>query len=219
MKKVFLSISAIALLAVSCGEDKGRDVEATEEQEVVDNSTETTSEYKTITDGSKINWFASHIGGIEPHNGFINLSDGNVKVTDGKVTNGTFTFDVTTLTDEDLAENPEKKGQLEGHLKSPDFFNVEKYPTAKFEITDIKEEASEDGTFKNKVTGNFTLLDSTKGVTFFANVNVSDTEVAVTSEKFEIDRTQWGLNYGAEGLKDAMISNGVGIEVDLKLTK
>lgn len=220
MKKVFLSILVLGTISMtSCGEDKGREVEAHDAEEVVDNTTETTVTFDKVKEGSKINWFASHIGGVEPHNGFINVSEGSVKVTDGTVTNGDFTLDVTSITDEDLAEVPEKKAKLEGHLKSADFFDVENHPTAKFEITNIANEANEEGTFSHKVTGNLTLLDSTRGVTFFANFNVNENEVAISSERFSIDRTQWGVSWGHEGLADAMVSNAVGIEISTTLTK
>lgn len=220
MKKVFLSILVLGTITMtSCGDDKGREVEAQDAGEVVDNTTETTVSFDKVKEGSKINWFASHIGGIDPHNGFINVSEGTVKVTDGAVTNGTFTFDVTSITDEDLAEVPEKKAKLEGHLKSADFFDIENHPTAKFEITEVANEASEDGKFSHKVTGNFTLLDSTKAVSFFANFNVTENEVTISSERFSIDRTQWGVSWGHEGLADAMVSNAVGIEVATTLTK
>lgn len=220
MKKVFLTISAFALLAVACGDDKGREVDATDAQEVVDNTTETTVEYSTVSESSKVEWFASHIGGIDPHNGHFAIKEGSVKVTDGKVTNGSFVVDMPTLhVDIESVSGEEDQAKLTGHLKSADFFEVEKYPTSKFEVTEVSNEVSEDKKWTSKVTGNFTMLDSTKSVTFWANITITDTDINVKSERFSIDRTKWGLNWGEEGLENAIISNAVGIEVDVTLTK
>lgn len=222
MKKVFLTISAFALLAVACGDDKGREVESEDAQEVVDKTTETTTEFTKVADNSRVSWFASHPGGIGPHNGFFKLSEGNVKVTDGKVTNGSITIDVTSLADEDI-EDAEKRGKLEGHLKSADFLNAEKYPTATFEVTESTNEVSEDKKWTSKITGNLTMKDSTRSVTFWANVTTTDNDVTIKSERFSIDRTQWGIHYGAEGTpnltEDQIISDAVGIEVSVTLTK
>lgn len=48
------------------------------------------------------------------------------------------------------------------HLKSPDFFDVEKYPTITFKSTSVKEVAKG----KLEVTGDFTLHGVTRRITF-----------------------------------------------------
>ncbi len=216
MKKMFLSLAALSMMAMSCGD--GKDVESTDAQEVIDQTTETTVEYSTVKEGSKVHWHATKLV-VGEHMGYFSLSNGSAKATDGKLTNGSFTVDISTLTNTDI-EDAEKKGQLEGHLKSADFFNAEKYPTAKFEITKV--EAAE-GDYNTTISGNLMLKDSTRNVTFDANVEATDEMVSIKSEKFNIDRTQWGIHYGAEGtpdlVKDNVISNAVGITIDVTLTK
>jgi polyisoprenoid-binding protein YceI len=62
------------------------------------------------------------------------------------------TIDVTTMTTQ--------TAQRDQHLKSPDFFNVEKYPTITFKSTKI---TTANG--KLQVTGDLTLAGVTKSVT------------------------------------------------------
>jgi polyisoprenoid-binding protein YceI len=219
MKKVILSIFALGAVLTSCG-DTGREIDAQDAQDVTDNTTETTISFSTVAEGSKVNFIGYHIGGTAPRKGTFSISEGSIKTTDNVVTNGDFTLSVSTLDiDVTSVDNEEEKGKLEGHLKSADFFNDSLYPTLKFEITEVTSEYSADSTFSSKLTGNLTLLDSTKSVTFFANVSADENTVSVKSENFSIDRTQWGLVYGSEGLENAMISNGVDLEIDVTLNK
>jgi polyisoprenoid-binding protein YceI len=79
--------------------------------------------------------------------------------------------------------------KLTNHLKSPDFFEVRKYPTARFESTKI-----EPGSGAAKVTGNLTLHGVTKEISFPATVEITDAGLKLQSE-FTIDRTEFGINY------------------------
>jgi polyisoprenoid-binding protein YceI len=220
MKKVFLTILVLGTITMtSCG-DEGRDVDAQDAQDVIDNTTETTVEFNKIAEGSKVNFTGTHIGGAAPRVGSFLISEGSVKTTDNVLTNGSFSLNVSSLNiDVTSVDNKKKKAELEGHLKSADFFNDSLYPSIKFELTEVANEISADSSFTSKLTGNLTLLDSTKSVSFYANITVNENEASIKSEKFAIDRTQWGLVYGSEGLENAMISNAVSLEFDITLTK
>lgn len=220
MKKVFLSILVLGTITMtSCG-DAGREAETGDAQEVVDNTTETTVDFNQVAEGSKVHFTGTHIGGTAPRVGYFLISEGSVKATDNVVTNGNFSLSVNSLDiDVNSVDDEAAKAKLEGHLKSADFFNDSLYPTIKFELTEVANEYSADSSFSSKLTGNLTLLDSTKSVSFYANVNVTENEASIKSEKFSIDRTLWGLSYGSEGLEDAMISNAVSLEIDATLNK
>src|SRR5688572_27348396 len=72
------------------------------------------------------------------HNGTLKLKSGTVVTDDkGQVTGGEFLIDMSSIEDLDLAAKPDSKKKLEGHLKSDDFFNVEKWPTAKFVVKKV----------------------------------------------------------------------------------
>lgn len=109
--------------------------------------------------------------------------------------------------------NNEKRDK---HLRNEDFFNVEKYPEMTFSSTKITK--NEDGSFA--VTGDFTLLETTKEVTFTAELNgpVEDpwknTRIGLEFE-LKIDRTDYGMTYGTSSVgKEVEID--VAVEATLK---
>lgn len=79
---------------------------------------------------------------------------------------------------------------LTNHLKSPDFFEVRRFPTAHFESTKIEPATS--GT--NQITGKLTLHGVTKQISFPATVEIGDAGLRLKSE-FTIDRLEFGINY------------------------
>ena len=129
-------------------------------------------------------------------------------------------MDMASLTVENFPEGAAEKGKLTGHLQSGDFFNIEKYPTSKFVLTKREGTAGE---YNSRITGNLTMLDVTKSITFIANVKVSENEVSVKSEDFKINRTDWGLSYNTEGTAgvpvDYLIANDIGFTIDVTITK
>ena len=103
------------------------------------------------------------------------------------------------------------------HLKSEDFFDVAKFPIAKLElseVTPIQNAAS--GQPNYTVKGNLTIRGTTKGISFPALLNVTDSKVTGEAT-FDIDRTEFGLKYGSgkffEGLGDKMIKDTFTLKV------
>lgn len=218
MKNLFI-LSVLALGLISCG-DTGREVEATDAQEVEVTESESATTYTTVKEGSYTDWRAAHFGGAEPRYGKIYLKTAEVTVNEGAVTNAKAVMDMTAITVENFGDDQEKTGKLTGHLKNEDFFNVEKYPTSTFELTSIE---GAEGDFNSAISGNLTIMDSTKSITFNANITVSDEEVSIKSEDFAIDRRDWGLVYNMEGTEglpvDYVIANDIGFTINAVLTK
>ena len=133
-------------------------------------------------------------GGFAKFIGRIQLDpSGNVSAID-------FDFETASL----WTEIP----KLTAHLKSPDFFDVRQYPKAKFRTTSIGP-GNEPGTYA--VTGKFSLLATTKDLTIPAKIEVTPQGVTVVS-KFQLDRTQFGMTYGAGQVKNNVdITLAVGI--------
>jgi len=156
------------------------------------------------------------------HTGTFKLKEGSIAVDKNTLTGGSFVIDIASLVDNDLTG--EFKGKLEGHLKSPDFFDVAKFPVAKFEITKVepfdstKQKSLLPGA-THLLSGNLTLKDSTKNVTFPAIINV--TENALTAQaNFNIDRTDWGMNYkGPDNPQDWVIKKEVNLQLNVKAGK
>ena len=95
--------------------------------------------------------------------------------------------------------------QRDAHLKSADFFDVEKFPQLTFKSTQVS-----GGDGELKVTGDLTMLGKTKSITFPAKLSVGGDGLTVSS-KFTIDRTQWGMTYGV-----GKIDNDVKLTVSVK---
>src|SRR5690606_4136447 len=102
---------------------------------------------------------------------------------------------------------PEK---LEGHLKSPDFFDVEKHPKATFESTAVK--AGGAGGATHTVTGNLTLHGVTRSISFPASIQVNGDTITVNAE-FAINRKDFGIVY--PGMPDDLIKDDVLIQLKL----
>lgn len=164
-----------------------------------------TTEKKVIKE-STITWKGKKILGS--HTGTIDLKSGYLEMDGDALIGGEFIVDMTTLVCEDL--EGEMKGKLEGHLKSDDFFGIEKHPTA---TLTIKEATKSGNTYA--VTGDLTIKGTTNPVTFDLEMGESGARTSV-----KIDRTAYGIRYGSgdffDSLGDNTISNNFELDVLLK---
>ena len=219
MKKTVITMFALAALITSCG-DTGKEAVTKEAGKVVKVENNKTVKFTKVKPGSHVNWRASHLGGMQKRFGKLNLAKASFMVNDHKLSNALIAMDMGSLTVESFPEGSEQTGKLTGHLKSADFFNVKKYPNARFELISIEKGS---GKYNSKVTGNLTIKDVTKSITFEANIKVTDDAVSVQSEDFSVDRTDWGLKYNVEGTEgvpvDYIIANPIGFTIDITVAK
>lgn len=171
--------------------------------------------YKVDTQKSTITWIGRKVTG--EHKGTLKISSGAL-TTDGKnIKGGSFNMDMTSIDITDL--EGESKGKLMGHLKSDDFFSVEKNPTANFSITKI----TPAGANKINVTGNLTIKGTTAPVTFPAEVSMSGNTLTAKASSVKVDRTKYGIKYGSksffEGIGDKAISDEFELAINLVATK
>lgn len=101
--------------------------------------------------------------------------------------------------------------RLTGHLMNPDFFDVRKYPKAVFESTAI--EHQDDGSVT--IVGKLEMLGKVNEVKIPMQSEMTD-EAITLSGKFKLDRTKWGMNYGAA---DNKINKEVDMDVKLVLKR
>ena len=160
-----------------------------------------TKDFAVDASTSLIKWIGTKVGG--KHEGTIKIKSGTVKVANGKLSGGSFVLDMPSITVTDLTG--EDKAKLEGHLKTADFFQTDKFAEGKFEITKV------DG---DKIEGNLTLKDKTNPISFTSVTTVTDTEFKSESPAFMINRQQWGINYQSK-MKDAPISDDMSIQIRL----
>jgi polyisoprenoid-binding protein YceI len=218
MKKIVISLFVLAVTFTAC-KDSGKKVETKEAQEVEIVKEAETVTYATVKEGSELKWRASHLGGTGARFGKTKLQSGKVLLNNNKVTNAKFIIDLSSLTVDNF-DDAEQKGKLEGHLKSPDFFNIEKFPTARFELTKVEENK---GNYNSIITGNLTILETTKSISFNANIKVTEDSVNISSEDFSVNRQDWKLSYHTEGdagvPRDFLIADKVGFTIDVTVNK
>jgi len=122
---------------------------------------------------------------------------------------GEFVMDMSSITVTDLSG--ENKGKLEGHLKSEDFFGVEKHPTAKLVITS----AASKGNGKYGIVADLTIKNETNPITFDLEMNGDSAMTHLT-----IDRSKYNVRYGSgsffDNLGDKTIYDNFELDVNLK---
>ena len=136
---------------------------------------------------SHVTWEGSKPTG--KHNGKLQFKEGTISLKGSNVTSAMFVADMNTITCDDLTGDNNKK--LVGHLKSKDFFDVAKHPTATFKFEKVSLEKGGKYRFK----GTLTLLGVSKPVFFMADVNRKDPKKIEATTSFSINRTDWGLKY------------------------
>ena len=104
--------------------------------------------------------------------------------------------------------------QLTQHLKTPDFFDVGKFPQAIFTSTEIK--PGGDKGASHTITGNFQLHGITKSISFPATISVTPEAINVEST-FSINRKDFGINYA--GAADNLIRDEVVMSLHIKAGK
>lgn len=163
------------------------------------------------TKKSKVTWNAKKVTG--EHTGNVLLNGGNVWVEKNELVGANVNINMNSISCTDLTDAEWNK-KLVGHLKSDDFFSVEKYPKAAFEITSVKKESNNDYT----VNGKLTIKGITNDISFPAKVNIADGLVKANGTA-KLDRTKWDIRYGSgkffEGLGDKMIYDEFEITFDI----
>ncbi|MEK6773073.1 MAG: YceI family protein [Bdellovibrionota bacterium] len=170
--------------------------------------------YKMDVKESSINWTGSKKIG-KTHTGAVSFKDGNIELKKGEIVGGTFKVDMATLSNADLADSAEYQKKLEGHLKSADFFNVDKFPESTFKISKIEKKSDKEIVVK----GDLTMIGVTKPLEFPATMSM-EKDILKGEAKVKIDRTKWGLKYGSgdffkELTGDKIINNE--FELNLKI--
>ncbi len=211
--KNFIKVSSLLFMGafiISCANSENKTESGDAKQVTV---TEGDRTFNVDASNSTINWVGSKPTG--KHEGTIEISQGEVLVTDGNLVGGNFTIDMSTIKNEDLTD-PEENGKLVGHLKSPDFFDIEKYPTSKFVITSVAPITG--GTENYNVTGNLTMKDKTKSITFPVMFSLTEDALKVESATFVIDRSEWDVRYGSRKFFDNLRDNYISDEISLQVT-
>lgn len=216
-KLVFGTLSA-ALFLAACADPAANKPKATTTNSATTNTASTTQTATTNTakpaakgdalpltaENSKVEFTGSKVTG--KHDGGFKAFTGTIDLVNAKPEESSVSVDIdmnSTFSDDE---------KLTGHLKSADFFDVEKFPKATFTSTKIVADSAK-GAGNYTVTGDFNLHGQTKSITFPAKITVTDADVAVESE-FAINRKDFGIVYA--GKADDLIRDDVVIKLNLK---
>lgn len=176
---------------------------------------------------SKVTWIGAKMTGR--HNGFFYVQSGQLYRSKGLLTGGTIKLNVAAMRSDDKGIDAESNRKLTRQLRSADFFDVERYPTAVFELTSIAPfdssgqkpvAASKYSELRvsnptHRITGNLTIKGQTKSVSFPARVTFEDS-ILHAEANFNLDRTKWGLVYRSdESLGDKTIYPEVNIGLNI----
>lgn len=156
---------------------------------------------------SALTWVGSKVTGS--HEGTIELKSGYLTLDNNNLVGGEFVIDMTTIVCTDLSGKG--KASIEGHLKSDDFFSVDKFPTASLTILDVKKK----GLGQYQVNANITIKGMTQEIMFDAEIKEKTAKA-----KLVIDRTEFGIIYKSgnffEELADKAIYDEFKLSIELK---
>jgi polyisoprenoid-binding protein YceI len=202
-------VMVIAALAYSCSDpsaNKEKATVGTAQQESSSPKAAGTEKLAITPENSKVEFVASKV--TKSHNGSFKQFSGEITLDPSNIAASRVTIDIETssvVADDD---------QLTGHLKTPDFFDVAKFPKATFVSTKIEPAAA--GGDGYTVTGNFDLHGVKKSISFPATIKTAADSVAVDAE-FSINRKDFGIVYA--GKADDLIRDGVVIKLSLKVPR
>jgi polyisoprenoid-binding protein YceI len=169
------------------------------------------AEFKVDTNESTVSWKASKVTGT--HFGKVKISAADLNYQNNKILGGSFEIDMTSITVEDITDEGSNK-RLTDHLKSDDFFSVEKHKSAKFIINEAKTTNGKD----YQISGDLVIKGITNPLTFPATVETNGNNIiAIASLTF--DRTKYDIKYRSvnyfENLADRLIYDDVHLDVKL----
>ncbi len=159
---------------------------------------------------STVEWVGKKVTG--KHHGTIKLKEANLTMEEGMLKGGSFVIDMTSIENLDMA-GKEGAGKLEGHLKSPDFFNVAEHPTARLDISKVVHRGTE-GSYK--VVGDLTIKGITKPIKFNAQFGEEDGMKVATADIL-VDRSEYDVRYGSGSFFDNLGDKTIYDEFELKV--
>jgi len=182
MKKIILVFSLIAALSLN-------------------------SQVQLDTQKSNIKWTGKELTTKE-HFGSLKLSKAQLDFDNDNITGESFVVDMTTLDVQDLTGRG--KERLEGHLRSDDFFSVDKHNQAKLTVNSSKKTSN----ISYELSGDLTIKDITHPIVFTLTENARGYTSNLT-----FDRSKYNVRFRSgtffQNLGDKLILDDIELEVTL----
>lgn len=181
---------------------------------VVEKSAHKAVSFKINPEQSKLTWLAKKVTG--EHTGTINVTNGTLSLDNKILKGGSFELDTKSITVTDITDK-ESNAKLLGHLKSDDFFAVEKFDKATFNITSAQKNSDASYTVKGKLT----IKGITNEISFPASVKQEGNKV-IANAKIIVDRTKYDIKFRSksffENLGDKTIYDDFELNIQLVAT-
>ena len=167
--------------------------------------------YPMVVNQSQLSWEGNPLVG-GGHTGTIGFKYGTISTNEsGTILKGEFVLNMHTLENADIEDEQSAK-DLVNHLKSDDFFSVNKFPEASFELTKTARAFKYARENEYEITGLLTIRGITHPISFPANIKIEN-GVIKADARITIDRTRWGVNYQSKSifasLKDGIIADEI----------
>ncbi|HEX3443684.1 MAG TPA: YceI family protein, partial [Chthoniobacterales bacterium] len=144
---------------------------------------------------SIIKWTGANLS--NSHTGTLRFADGMFQLSQGQLEDAKFQIDMKSLACDDIKDAATNQILIQ-HLASDDFFEVAKYPMARFQLTAAKVLPPGTAGYPNyEMSGRLTLKGVTDQITFPAIVGYSDPNTIAGQAHLEFDRTRWEVKYGS----------------------
>jgi rhodanese-related sulfurtransferase/polyisoprenoid-binding protein YceI len=164
---------------------------------------------------SRLEWIGRNIA--KRHYGTIGITAGEIAVEKGAIAGGTVTIDMRTIRNTDLSDKDEYS-LLIRHLKSDDFFDVDRFPVAEFEMVECGVMVgATPGSPNYFIKGKLTIKGITKEVSVPAIIAPGDDGSIKAHACFDIDRTEWNVYYGSGKLFERLGMHLVHDTISLEL--
>jgi len=164
------------------------------------------------TAASVVNWRGTKFAGRGKHEGIVRLSGGTLDLCDGALASGRFTLDMRTIEVTDIpVSDPAPRARLRNHLMSDDFFAVETYPEATFEIGRVDALPGD----SLRLHGTLTMRGISEGIAFGSDVSTSTPARLQATAQFSLDRQRWGVAFRGDELTNDLVDDVIALDVRL----
>lgn len=158
--------------------------------------------YTIDTEKSVVEWSGRNIN--NRHHGRISISDGDIVLADGRPQSGSIVLDMNSLSDLDLQDEG-WRSMLLRHLKSEDFFDVERFPTVTFELRGASIiDGATPGTANMEIAGVLTIKETARSISFPAIIAPQEDGTLKAHAALDLDRTLWNVCYGSGKLYERL---------------
>ncbi|HEY6231393.1 MAG TPA: YceI family protein [Pyrinomonadaceae bacterium] len=202
-----LILFMVALISFACSDPATNKPKATVAGAQPESSAAKPANLETLAvspENSKIDFTASKV--TRSHEGSFKQFSGKIELAENNIPDSHVAIDIDTGSVE--TDTPD----LTAHLKTPDFFDVAKFPKATFTTTKIERDSSGNAN-SYVVTGNLNLHGQSKSVTFPATIEVTPDSASMNAE-FAINRKDFGIVYA--GKADDLIRDSVVLKLTVK---